>query len=532
MGRSRVSKATLAPAQAPQGRSTQPSDEDPYTPNEAITPPEDLERLAKLTQVSRTRRSCIAAITLNTVGRGVTLSPRDGAAEDINDERLVEVRQQLDALARRDVRTHRPDFVRLVTMAKWDEQEVGNGYIEVSRNRVTGQVDGLFHLPGKRLRRLRTRDGWILGPRARSSAAEERIRFYDFGQKVAYDNDGRPTSRLARNGLRWDVNEVIPLQLYTSESADYGLPPDAQLGYDYAGDTLAAQTNLGYFDSSGVPPTMIFVQGKEADAADGDDDELTFEVDPLLGQSLADALLAGGDRRRRVVVVPVPPGTSVDKVELAQLSDRDMGFVEFRKDNRRATLGAYRLAPIFVADIEDTNYSTAEIEMRVTKEQVFDPEQERTAAILNETLVRELEPGGVLDFEEMPTEIPEAARAAADAAADRGTMTNGEYREAHRLAPLPEGTPEEIEAGKAAVPKGWAQQLVKAPQAGGPRDVPEQLAKGDPADPEGALLAELADDFDRQLASAIDSLGIDARLRPTVVERDGDSITIRQPAEA
>jgi capsid portal protein len=533
MGRSAIRKASLAAAPAgppPQGKSRQPQDEDPYTPNEAIDPPENLEGLARLTGVGRTRRSCIAAVVLNSVGRGATIQLREG--EDGSEDELIAARRRLDELSRRDHRLKRPDFLRQLGAVCWDRNEVGNGYIEVSRNRTTGQIDGLFHIPGKRLRRLRTRDGWILGPRARSSAGDDRVRFYDFGAKVQYDDEGRPLAKLASNGMRWEINEIIPLQIYTSESSDYGLPPDASLALDFAGDKKAAEANLGYFDSSGVPPSIIFVTGKEADGED--DEDVEFEVDPSIARSLGDAMLASGGRQKRVVVVPVPPGTKAEKIDLAVLSDRDIGYVGYRRDNRRATMGSWRLAPIFIADIEDTNYSTAEIEIRITRDQVFDPEQREVAGILNETIIRELDPRFQIVFDSMPIEIPEAQRSAADSAADRGLMTNGEYRDAIGLAQLPEGTPEQIAKGEASVPEGWAQQLV-SPRGGKPAARPEDdqrepIGKADPADPAARLGDELAEGWAAALEDAVNEIGVDlSQLKPLSVERGEDgAITIRE----
>ena len=190
----------ISAASAPEGKSTQPEDQDNrWTPNDSIDPPENLDRLASLTGVSPIRRSCIAAITLNTVGLGYELVPRDGMEDDVQEGDIDLARERLDECARRDVRSESPTFGELIQMVKWDEQEVGNGYLEVSRNRLTGEIDGLFHAPGKRVRRLKDRSGWVIG--SRGNVENDRIRFDNFGDKVAYQ-DGRPVSRLNANGKR------------------------------------------------------------------------------------------------------------------------------------------------------------------------------------------------------------------------------------------------------------------------------------------------------------------------------------------
>lgn len=462
-----VKKITLT---APAGETTQPAESvDEWTPESGIVPPEDLERLAKLTTIARLRRSCIEAVVQNTVGLGWKVVPVEGQEEEAEESDIAAVTKQLDDLARRDVKLKRPSFKRLLKAVKWDEQEVGNGYLEVSRNKLTGQIDGLFHAPGKRIRRKADNSGWIMGPR--SGSLGEATHFYDFGEKVSYD-DGTPQPRLKDPGMRWDRNELIAFQVYTSESRDYGLPCDVNLATDYAGDKLSAESNLSFFGADGVPPTVFFI-GMDT-PADGEDVEI--EINPATLQAVANTLSPQQGRQKKVAVLPKPTGASVDKFDLAQRSDRDMGFVDYRKDNRRAVLGAWRLAPVFVADIEDTNYSTAETERKLTKEQKFDPEQAEWQDILTQTLLRELSPALALDFDEIAISDEKVEREAADHAADRGLITRGEYRDAHNLAPMTEAA-EGQDPGPGEVPFGWNSELVE-PRTGQTSGAPTALASG------------------------------------------------------
>src|SRR5690606_27452339 len=123
-------------------------------PDDAIPPPESLDHIAAWSAINQTRRSCIAAMTTNTVGLGYELEVADGhESDDESDPRQViaEAAAALEAVARRDTRLERPSFTAVISAVKTDEEEVGSGYLEVSRNRLTGKVDGLFHLPGKRM---------------------------------------------------------------------------------------------------------------------------------------------------------------------------------------------------------------------------------------------------------------------------------------------------------------------------------------------------------------------------------------------
>jgi phage portal protein BeeE len=536
--RSRVRKATIKPLRpgmtaAGDVGTTQPEDEESFTwtPNDSVPPPESLDALAKLTTLNRVRRSCIAAIVTNTVGLGYQLVPAEGAEDQVNDKVIQEASQKIEACAFKDEKLHNPTFTQQISAVKWDEQEVGNGYLEISRNRLTGEVSGFFHVIGKRARRTGDRTGWVVG--RRDDPLSALTRFVDFGKKVIYDDDGKPTAKLADGATRWDINELIPFQLYTSESRDYGLPPDAQLAIDYLGDKNAADANASFFDGSGVPPTVIFVSMPEDTGEEGDDGFVEMELDSEVVTAIGDTLRAGNDHYRRVAIVPLPPGSQVNAEQLAQRADRDIGFVEFRKDNRRAALGAYRLAPIFVADIEDTNYATAETERAVTKEQVFDPEQQRTGDILTKLLADLGFPMLQFKFMEMEVEGIDKKAERADAMADHKTITRKEYRAAHGYEPLPEaqgdGEPQNGE-----MPSGWNDELVD-PSTGGavvgvPPDIPE-VPPGEVTDPTLDQIIKsgtpvLMEDAVDQAINRVQEMVPGMALKPVVLTKDGDSIVV------
>src|SRR5262249_31721528 len=144
--------------------------------------------------------------------------------EDLQDPREGEedAYVMLEALAGRDERMDNPTFSRLLYAVKTDEEETGWGFLEVSRDKRTGMIDGLFHIPAKRMRRLQTRDGYVLI----NPSGEKNTEFYDFGEKVEYDKtNGEPTHTL-RPGKTWRRNEALVFKLYSSESQDYGMPRD------------------------------------------------------------------------------------------------------------------------------------------------------------------------------------------------------------------------------------------------------------------------------------------------------------------
>jgi capsid portal protein len=428
-----------------------------HTPDGCLEPPESLDAIAAMTRASSIRGSCLDALALNTVGLGYTIAPDhhtaaqgDADAAETTAERIT---QALEDVAHKDRKLERPSFTSLMLAVKRDEEEFGTGYLEVSRDRRTGMIDGLYHAPPRRIRRLADRTGYAMLA-ADSSVA---VRFLNYGEKVLYDNAGKPTNTLA-TGASWARNELLAFRVYNSESRDYGLPRDVALSLDYLGDKKAAEANVTFFDSSGTPPTVLFVQGVES----RDGGRITFKVPAETSKRIAETLRSDAGHRHRVAVIPVPPGTSTKEVQLGQISERDMGFTDFRADNESRTLKAFRLQPIFVGSAGDGRYD-AEVQRSITLEQVFDPEQRRYEDRIAQSLLRDLGyPGWRISFKRLAVEADAARRESAERMAEVSAITNGEFREAHGYAPLPEdGT---------IIPTGWSKTLVAPPKlpAGAP----------------------------------------------------------------
>jgi len=425
------------------GESTQkPNRNELETPENALEPPVSLDALAKLSQISGLRHSIIEAIATNVVGLGFSIDVAPGHEESVTDPREEgrKLKAMLEALAMRDARMDRPSFTNLMRAVKTDEEEVGWGFIEVSRNRTSGQIDGLFHAPGKLMRRLKDRSGYVLLDELDQT---ESVEFYNFGEKVEYTDDGLPTANLA-SGHGWSKNEVICFRLYSSESRDYGLPRDTGVALEYAGDKLAAEYNVSFFDSGGTPPTLLFIRSS---GDDGTGQQITFKVPQQTVARIANTIKSDTGHRERVAIIPLPRNSEVDKVTLGEVAERDMGFTKFREDNTQRILTAFRMQPIFVGLASEGRYD-AEVQRSITLEQLFDPEQDRYEDRLRGTLLKDL--GAmtlVLKFKRMAVESDSARRESAMRLAEAAAITLREYREAHGYGPLPEapegGTPEQ-----------------------------------------------------------------------------------------
>ena len=456
----------------PQGDSKQPKDEeDLWTPEDTIVPPENLQALVELSRTSQIRSTCIEAMSTNTVGLGYDINLDENHA-DFRDSvnKQTELRATLEMLAARDLRLNRPGFTELMKAVREDEEGCGNAAIEVSRSRETGQIDGLFHVQGWKVRRKKDRDGYVIGSSPGVEPAE-RSEFYNFGEKVEYDKSGMPTTKLQR-GKRWKRNELLIFRLYTSESRDYGLPRDIALAVDYAASKLATDWSLGFFDNSGVPPTLLFISGVES----REGQRITYKVNRDLVSRVADSMKADSNRSTRVALIPVPPGTTTDQVQLGAggRSEHDATYQDYVSSHRSRVVSSFRISPIFVSDVEQAGRYTAEVERAITLEQVFDPEQQRIEDELHHSLLADLGvPELRLKFKRLAVESDAAKRDSADRLAEQGYITRREYRAAHGMPPFPEGD------GEGEFPIGFNDELLDSGLPEGHTSPLERVAPGD-----------------------------------------------------
>lgn len=459
-----------------EGASSQPLDtDDPGLgmPDDGITPPFSLEAVAALSEYNPTRKAIIEAIARNTVGLGISAEPpiEGGQARAEVAEQAKVILDYLDACSGRDTRMESPTFLEHLYMVKTDEEACGQGGLEVSRNRVTGRIDGFFYVPGKRIRRLADRSGYlIVSPDGDVTRA---TRLVNFGTRCEYDEEGH----LIEGSPKGTRNELLIFRLHTTENRDYGAPRDLAMLPDYTADRLAAEANIGFFDSGGTPPTLVFV-GTTSQGAKQSSESATvkLKLNANVTTAIGRTLRSDSARQHRVALLPLPENGKVEQVQLGKVSDKDVGYVNFRKDLLSRQLSAFRLSRIFISTDEGGGRYDAEVQRALTLEQVFDPEQVRYEKRLHRTIMRDLGFDDlVLKLKRLAVESDQARRDSAESLATVGAITNREMRAAFGYGPLPEHTevapdpitdPEAHDAHKKAladkgmVPKGWNDSLV------------------------------------------------------------------------
>jgi hypothetical protein len=184
---------------------------------------------------------------------------------------------------------------------------------------------------------------------------------------------------------------------------------------------------------------------------------------------------------------------------------------------------------VFVG-IPETGRYTAEVQRSITKEQVFDGEQERyqvrlsgqpgVPSLLNDMGFADM----ALDLTDLAVEDDAARRASADTMAGLGTIRHGEHRKAHGFGLIPEadqGVSADDAAQDGKVPAGWNNELLFVPSSG---------AQVSPGDGQQGLRPGLAGRGQRSNPSSVEASVAQLHSDVTGVSRTAAARAVRRAA--
>lgn len=334
-----------------------------------ITPPHNLEGLAKIYELSAPHYAAVNAKVANIVGLGyklveTTKTKRVMEEAEGNDDKLRRARRKLDA--------HRDDLYEIVDdlneeqtfteimVNVWRDYEVtGNGYIEVGRKK-DGTIGYLGHVPSHSIRVRKARDGFV------QISANKAQFFRNFGDDVAnpIGNDANP-------------NELIHIKRYSPTSSYYGVPDIVAAQQAIAGNEFSSRFNLEYFENKAVPRHLITLKGANLGTT-AQNDLLAFFETGLKGQN------------HRSLFIPLPADDGNNKVEFSiepiEAGTQDASFNTYRKNNEAEILMAHRVPITKVSVSTGGSLALARDADKTFKEQVCQPEQRILEKKLNRIL--------------------------------------------------------------------------------------------------------------------------------------------------
>jgi PBSX family phage portal protein len=268
-----------------------------------------------------------------------------------------------------------------------DLEATGNGYLEAIRS-VGGDLIMLNVLEAVDIRMIRYDDPVFVTKTVTRAGAEltvkirarerrfvqtvngKKIYFKEFGASRELDRD---TGLWAAPGVQLSVakraSEILHFTVTKEAKTPYGTPRWINQMPSVLGSRKAEEFNLDFFDSGGLPPVLVLVQGGY--------------LGEQVRADLAAHLGGKGTKHRAAIVEAISSSGSLDssgsvKVTVERFGterQQDSMFQQYDKNCEEHVRVAFRLPPLFVGRAQDYNFATAQTGYMVAEAQVFGPER-------------------------------------------------------------------------------------------------------------------------------------------------------------
>lgn len=344
---------------------------DAYNLFGCVTPPYNLDYLAKIYEISAPHYAAVKAKVANIAGLGYDFVESNAARRKMDstksDRQKKTIRQNIDKEREAlyewlDACNEDDEFGETLQKVWTDYETMGNGYLEIGRS-LDGSVKYIGHIPAPTMRVRKQRDGFV------QIVANRVVFFRNFGTDTPdrVGNDPRP-------------NEVIHLKKYSPTNTYYGVPDIIAAQQAVVGNEFSARFNLDYFENKAVPRYVIVLKGANFSET-AQRNLLEFFETGLKGQN------------HRTLFVPLPPDDTEQKVEFEmkpiEAGTQDSSFNNYRAGNLAEILMAHRVPITKVTVPEGISLAAARDLDKTFKEQVCRPEQRMLEKKLNK-IVKEL----------------------------------------------------------------------------------------------------------------------------------------------
>ena len=350
-----------------------------------IKPPYNFYQLEKLTQENNALQPCIEAMETNIDGTGYTIERRDGEPAEKEDPEY----KLLDDFFKEIYPGM--SFVTARCRVRRDMEGTGNAYMEVMRalddsivfarpieSKMVRLVELDAAVPGQKTLNRAGREATFT-----TSARERRFAMKASGDsRIVYFKEFGASRDLNKNtGLSAKPGERLPADQRATELINFTCKRDIRTPYgvprwvtqtpSVMGSRHAEEHNLDFYDSGGIPPLLVFVQGGE----------LVSEAKETLNQILNGKTK---NKHRAAVMEAFSTSGSFDsagnvRVTVERFGAERMSDSMFEKYDDKCELRirrAFRLPPIFVGAASDYGFATAFASYTVAEAQVFAPERD------------------------------------------------------------------------------------------------------------------------------------------------------------
>ena len=381
-----------------------------------LRPPYNPQVLSSLCQHNNTLGQMVTTMEVNIDGTGWVIEKDDDVeSEDEESEEQDAKKEMLEGFF--DEVYPRVSFTTVRRNLRRDLERVGYGYLEVMRA-LDGTLMFLKHLPADSMRLVKLDESVPVEQTVERDGEQMQVlmhkrerRFAQVqGSKIVYFKEYGASRDVDRVTGEWgDLNslpaadrgtEVLFFRIHEDARTAYGVPRWINQIPSVLGSRKAEELNLDFFNSGGLPPALVFIQGGE----------LTGEVRKQVQSYLSGK---GSSIHRGGVIEVHSTGGTVDSPGNVRVSVERFGaermqdsmFENYDQRCEERVRAAFRLPPIFVGKSQDYSFATAFASYTVAEAQVFQPEREEFDEIINNTIMRELDPEGDYVFRSMPLTV-------------------------------------------------------------------------------------------------------------------------------
>lgn len=300
-----------------------------------VPPPINLDLWARMMEMNTRLGRAIRTYARNTMGMGWKVIPKTPITADTLPEEKKEIERQKSEVERLFNRPNaKMPFVTIGFLEKVDEEAMGNGYIEVTRN-VAAKLNGLFHVSGVSVR-IRKGGGFV------QSRGNKKVFFKEFGDRRVMDStdgeylvgeDGTKTPEgekkfpgTALVPLERRATELLHFRVYSPRSTHYGLPRYMAAAPAISGNRLAAIRNVAFFENDATPRMIITVSGGRLTGESIQMLEKFVKRKGKLGPEGAHRIAVLQVEERQVGIGPKPIRTQIDVTPLTVGTTEDASF--------------------------------------------------------------------------------------------------------------------------------------------------------------------------------------------------------------
>jgi len=349
-----------------------------FKENEIAKPTFDIDLWASMMEFNTRLAQCVRLYSRNTVGLGwkvtSTVTINREAPDELKQRYELEKMMLLDLLLKPNTDT---PFSDLCNMFMTDRLLIGNGYIEVVRNRK-GDIVELYHAKSRTIRVLKNGNGFV-------QLRGNTLRYFKhFGETRNMDMD---TGELGGSvGIKKRASEMIHFKEYNTVDDFYGVPRYKSTAPAIMGNRAAAERNLNFFRNDAVPRMALTISGGKLSQDSVDTIQKFFKASKGVSNAHR-MMIIQVDSEATQFTSQAKPDVQLKPLTVGETDDAS--FQNYRMQNDEEVREAFGIAKAFFTP-EDVNKAVAYATKEITNEQEFDPTQKQVEHTFYHTVIMDM----------------------------------------------------------------------------------------------------------------------------------------------